>query len=85
MFIQIILAGSKFYSGTLPTMHSIYVYTDIYQGLKIFANSCIYIYIYGHVTSADLYARAQCGKFNLMASKFNIKVKMPKLFSNDLR
>ena len=27
-------------------MHSIYVYTDIYQGLKIFAKSCIYIYIY---------------------------------------
>ena len=26
-------------------MHSIYVYTDIYQGLKIYANSCIYIYI----------------------------------------
>ena len=26
-------------------MHSIYVYTDIYQGLKIFANSYIYIYI----------------------------------------
>ena len=26
-------------------MLSIYVYTDIYQGLKIFANSCIYIYI----------------------------------------
>ena len=24
-------------------MHSIYVYTDIYQRLKIFANSCIYI------------------------------------------
>ena len=24
-------------------MHSIYVYTDIYQGLKIFANTCIYI------------------------------------------
>ena len=28
-------------------MHSIYVYTDIYQGLKIFANSCIYIYVLG--------------------------------------
>ena len=28
-------------------MHSIYVYTDTYQGLK-FANSCIYIYIYMH-------------------------------------
>ena len=27
-------------------MHSIYVYTDIYQGLKIFANSCIYMYIW---------------------------------------
>ena len=29
-------------------MHSIYVYTctDIYQGLKIFANNCMYIYIY---------------------------------------
>ena len=26
-------------------MHSIYVYTDIYQGLKILANSYIYIYI----------------------------------------
>ena len=24
-------------------MHSIYVYTDTYQGLKFFANSCIYI------------------------------------------
>ena len=24
-------------------MHSIYVYTDIYQGLNFFANSCIYI------------------------------------------
>ena len=35
---------SKFYSGTLPTMHSIYVYTDIYQGLKIF-QTAIYIYI----------------------------------------
>ena len=44
MFIQITLAGSKFSCGTLPTMHSIYVYTDIYQGLKIFANSYIYIY-----------------------------------------
>ena len=41
----ITLAGSKFSSGTLPTMHSIYVYTDIYQGLQIFANSYIYIYI----------------------------------------
>ena len=27
-------------------MHSIYVYTDIYQGLKIFANSYIYISIF---------------------------------------
>ena len=43
MFIHITLAGSKFSSGTLPTMHLIYVYTDIYQGLKIFANSCIYL------------------------------------------
>ena len=39
--MHITLAGSKFSSGTLPTMHSIYVYTDIYQGLNIFAN--IYI------------------------------------------
>ena len=30
---------------TLPTMHSIYLYSDIYQGLKSFVNSCIYIYI----------------------------------------
>ena len=43
MFIYITLAGSTFSSGTLPTMHSIYVYTDIYQGLNIFANSYIYI------------------------------------------
>ena len=42
MFIQINLAGSEFSRGTLPTMHSIYVYTDIYQGLKFFANSYIY-------------------------------------------
>ena len=46
MFIHITLAGSKCSSGTLPTMHSIYVYTNVYQGLKIFANGCIYIYIY---------------------------------------
>ena len=26
-------------------MHSIYLYTDVYQGLNIFANSYIYIYI----------------------------------------
>ena len=46
MFIHITLAGSRFSSGTLPTMHLIYVYyTDIHQGLKIFANSCIYIYM----------------------------------------
>ena len=45
MFILITLAGSKFSRGTLPTMHSIYLYTAIYQGLNIFANSCIYIYI----------------------------------------
>ena len=25
----------------IPTMHSICVYTDIYQGLTIFANSCV--------------------------------------------
>ena len=31
-------------------MHSIYVYTDIYQRLKMFANSCIHVYI-----SASLY------------------------------
>ena len=31
-------------------MHSIYVYTDIYEGLKFFANSCIYIYIYASYT-----------------------------------
>ena len=43
MFIYITLAGSKFSRGTLPTMHSIYVYTDIYQGLKFLANSYIYI------------------------------------------
>ena len=35
--------GSKFSSGTIPTMHSRYLYTDIYQGLKIFGNSYIYI------------------------------------------
>ena len=46
MFIQITLPGSKFSSATLPTMHSIYLYTDGYQGLKSFANSRIYIYIY---------------------------------------
>ena len=46
MFIHITLVGSKFSSATLPTVHSIYVYTDIYDGLKIFANSCIYMYIY---------------------------------------
>ena len=45
MFIHIILVGSKFSSGALPIMHSIYLYTDIYQGLKTFASSCIYIYI----------------------------------------
>ena len=38
---------SKFYSGTLPTMHSIYVHTDMYQGLKSFANSYIYILLQG--------------------------------------
>ena len=45
MFIHITLAGSKFSSRTLPTMHSIYLYTDIYQGLNVFANSCTYIYV----------------------------------------
>ena len=45
MFIHITLVGSKFSSGTLPIMHSIYLYTDIYEGLKSFANSCVYIYI----------------------------------------
>ena len=43
--MHITLAGSKFSSGTLPTMHSMYLYIDIYQGLKSFANSYIYIYI----------------------------------------
>ena len=33
--MHITLAGSKFSSGTLPTMHSIYVYSDI----------CICIYL----------------------------------------
>ena len=42
MFIQITLAESKFSSGTLPTMHSIYLYTDVYQGLNCFANTFIY-------------------------------------------
>ena len=44
MFIHITLAGSKFSSATLPTMHSIYLYIliNIYQ----FANSCIYLLIY---------------------------------------
>ena len=27
-------------------MHSIYVYTNIYQGLKFLANSRMYMYIY---------------------------------------
>ena len=46
--------GSKFSSETLPTMHSIYLYTDIYQGLKICTNSCMhacmhtYIHTYIH-------------------------------------
>ena len=35
------------------TMHSIYVYTDIHQGLKMFANSCI-IYIIFEVRIAFL-------------------------------
>ena len=45
---KLLSLGSKFSGGALPTMHLIYVYTDIYQRLKIFANSCIYIYIYTH-------------------------------------
>ena len=44
MFIHIYtLVGSKFSSGTLPTMHSIYVYTDIYKGSK-FLQTAVYIY-----------------------------------------
>ena len=45
MFIQITLAGSKFSSGTLSTMHLIYVYTELYV--------CMYMYIFNslHPTS----------------------------------
>ena len=32
----------NFLVETFP-LHLIYLYTDIYQGLKIFANTCIYI------------------------------------------
>ena len=47
MFIHITLAGRKFSSGTLPTMHSIYSYTDIYQGLiQHFWQTAVHIYIY---------------------------------------
>ena len=45
MFIHITMVGSKFSSGTLLTVHLIYLSTDIYQGFKIFAHSCISIYI----------------------------------------
>ena len=48
MFIHITLAGSKFSSGFLPIMHStcIYLYTDVYQGLKIvFMYVCTYMYV----------------------------------------
>ena len=41
MFIHITLVRSKFSSGTLPIMHSIYPYADKYQELNFFANSCI--------------------------------------------
>ena len=50
MFIHITLAGSTFSSGTLPTMHPICLYTDIYQGLKIFANSRILQYMWIYIT-----------------------------------
>ena len=54
MFIQISLPGNKFSSGTLPTMHWIFLYTDIYiKGSIFFANSCIYIYIYWCVHGSD--------------------------------
>ena len=43
VFIHITLAGSKFSSGTFSTMPSLYLYTDIYQGLTFFVNSCIYV------------------------------------------
>ena len=39
-------------------MHSIYIYTDIYQGLKIFANSCIYIYIYIYIVGPTVANRS---------------------------
>ena len=62
--------GSKFSSGTLPTMHSIYLYTDMYQGLKLFANSCIYTCIYrvkpvlgGPVSSGHPLFSGQMSKF----------------------
>ena len=39
--LTLLWLGSTFSNGTLPTMHSIYLYTDIYKGLDIY----IYIYI----------------------------------------
>ena len=54
MFIHITLAGRKFSSGALPTMHSIYIYTDVYLGLNFFPNSCIRIYIFGELRMATM-------------------------------
>ena len=65
--MHITLAGNKFSSGTLPTMHSIYEYTDIYQGLKILANSYIYIAVCKHFEPNSYISvyKVHCGKVPL--------------------
>ena len=60
MFIQITLAGSKFSSGTLSTMHLIYVYTELYV--------CMYVYVYIQFTSSQIWHTTRDTIFQLGSS-----------------
>ena len=46
-------------------MHSIYVYTDIYLGLKFFANSCIYVFVFFPLVAVYLCKRTMQNKSRL--------------------
>ena len=61
-------------------MHSIYWYTDIYQGLKICANSCIYICIYVCVCVCITLLESLRDRESYMQILFS-KVQVPLLFS----